>query len=206
VVALRASPHGRDERPAVCSGPSGSAVPRTLRLVFRRRAGAALLIATVLLGACSSGGSDSSAPEPAGRSTLEVRPIRRLLAPGDPTVPADADTVVEPSTGNGLRYAVGLPALSGPIVRKARARDLGGTGQGWIVDITLTPGATRSYEALSRHLAAQEPPRDAVAYLVDGVMEGQMTFEPGSPTTGSIVLAGDLSGVRARRLAASLTP
>jgi hypothetical protein len=180
--------------------------------VFRRRAGAALLIATALLGACSSGesdssgGSDSSARDPAERSTLEVRPIRRLLAPGDPTVPADADTVVEPSTGNGLRYAVGPPALSGPIVRKARARDLGGTGQGWIVDITLTPEAARSYQALGRQLSAQDPPRDAVAYLVDGVMEGQMAFEAGSPPSGSIVLAGDLSGSRARRLAESLTP
>jgi hypothetical protein len=173
--------------------------------VFRRRAGAALLIAAVLLGACSSGGSDSSS-EPGGTSTLEVRPIHRLLPPGDPTVPTGADQVVEPSTGNGLRYVVGPAALSGPVVRRARARDLGGNGRSWIVDITLTPAATRRFEALGRQLAAQEAPGNAAAVLVDGMMEGQMVFEPGVPVPRSIQLGGDLTGVRARRLAASLSP
>jgi hypothetical protein len=173
--------------------------------VFRRRAGAALLIA-VLLGACSSGGSDSSSPEPAGPSTLEVRPIRELLPPGDPTVPAGADKVVEPSTGNGLRYALGPAALSGPIVRRARARDLGGNGRSWIVDVALTPDATDRFESLGRQLSTQDTPQNAAAVLVDGVMEGQVLFEPGAPVPRSIQLAGDLTGARARRLAASLSP
>jgi hypothetical protein len=174
--------------------------------VFRRRAGAALLIATVLLGACSSGGSEASSSAPAGTSTLEVRPIRQLLPPGDPTVPADADKVVEPSTGNGLRYALGPAALEGPIVRRARARDLGGNGQGWIVDIALTPEAARRYRALGRELIVEEAPKNSAAVLVDGVMEGQVAFEPGTPLPHSILLASDLTGARARELAGSLSP
>jgi hypothetical protein len=160
----------------------------------------------VLLGACTSGGSSSSSPEPAGTSTLEVRPVRQLLPPGDPTVPAGADKVVEPSTGNGLRYALGPAALAGPVVRRARARDLGGNGQSWIVDIALTPGATRRFEALGGQLSTQDPPQNTAAVLVDGVMEGQTQFEPGSAVPHSIQLAWALTRARARRLAASLSP
>jgi hypothetical protein len=196
----------------VCSGPAARVELPTLRVVSRRRAAAALLIAAALLGGCSSGGSESSSPssasspEPARRSALEVRPVLQLLAPGDPTVPAGADTVVESSAGNGLRYALGPAALAGPIVRRAQARDLGGTGRAWIVDIALTPSGTSRLEALGRRLATQDPPHNGAAVLVDGVMEGQLVFDPGAPVPRSIQLAGDLTGARARRLATSLSP
>lgn len=173
-----------------------------------RRAGRVCLIAAVLvLAACDSGGSGpSSAAEPAGRAALEVRPITALLPPGDPTVPADADMVVEPASGNGLRYALGPAALSGPIVRRARAEDLGDNGQSWIVDIRLTPSAGRQLEALGRRLADRPPPGNAVAILVDGVMESQTMYDPTSTGSDSIQIAGSLTGKQARELAASLDP
>ena len=204
VVALRASPHGRDERPAVCPGRFSPGRVRTLRPVTRRTGGVWLIGFVLLLGACGSGGSEpSSSPsspssEPSGRAALEVRPITALLPPGDPTVPADADTVVEPASGNGLRYALGPAALSGPIVRRAAAKDLGGNGQSWIVDIRLTPSATRQLEALGRRLADQPPPGNSVAILVDGMMESQTTYDPSSTAFDSIQIAGPLTGKQAR--------
>jgi hypothetical protein len=177
-----------------------------------RRAGGILLIGllglVVLLPACDSGGSaPSSTPSrPSGGAKLEIRPITSLLPPGDPTVPDDADTVVEPASGNGLRYALGPPALSGPIVRRAAARDLGHNGRSWIVDIQLTPSAARQLEALGRRLADRQPPGNAVAVLVDGVMEGQTMYDPSSTDFGSIQIAGPLTGKQARDLAASLHP
>jgi hypothetical protein len=168
-----------------------------------------LLLALVpLLAACDSGGSTpSSSPSTRpDRATLEIRPIQSLLPPGDPTVPADADTVVEPESGNGLRYALGPVALSGPVVRRARAEDLGGTGRSWIVDVRLTPSAARQYEALGRRLADREPPQNAVAVLVDGAMESQTAFDPSSTGFDAIQIAGPLTGPEARELAASLDP
>ncbi len=137
---------------------------------------------------------------------LEVRPIRGLLPPGDPTVPADADKVVEPTSGNGLRYALGPAALSGSVVRRARARDLGSTGQAWIVEIDLDRDGARRLEALGRRLEDQDPPLDSAAVLVGGVMESQVMFDASSPVSDSIQIVGDLDEQQARDLAASLSP
>jgi preprotein translocase subunit SecD len=176
--------------------------------VRSRARGLGLLAVVLILAACDSGGSaPSSSPSTRpDRAALEIRPIQSLLPPGDPTVPADADLVVEPESGNGLRYALGPAALSGSIVRRARAEDLGGTGRSWIVDIRLTPSAARQYEALGRRLADREAPQNAVAVLVDGVMESQTAFDPSSADFDAIQIAGTLTGRQARELAASLDP
>src|SRR5215218_2110981 len=61
--------------------------------VVRGAGGVLMIVLVAFLVACDSGGSPSStASEPSGGATLEVRPVTALLPPGDPTVPADADT------------------------------------------------------------------------------------------------------------------
>ena len=172
---------------------------------------ASLVVVCVLamLAACSN--DQAAKPNQPVRSTdaappnrLELRPVLALLPPDDRQF-AGNDLVLPSRPGSGsdspVRYAVGPVTLTGHDVAGARAQHLLPNPDGWVVIFRLNDAGTAKLNRLARAMYNRQPPENAVAIVVDGVVQSAPAFRVPS-FTGDVQISGNFTESEARALAA----
>jgi preprotein translocase subunit SecD len=115
-------------------------------------------------------------------------------------------TVVLPGrdTGDGppLRYQLGPAALTGKGVSGAKAVYLG--GQGWVVNLSLRDDGSTAFNKLAAESFSKQPPQNAVAIVLDGVVQSAPAFQEASFEGGNVQISGSFSEGDAKDLATVL--
>jgi preprotein translocase subunit SecD len=96
---------------------------------------------------------------PDGLVELDVLPLRDAAATGSAEI----------------RYGVGESVLGGDAVRAAKAEFFGGS-MGWIVVMRLSDDGERTLDDLARERVRLDPPRNAIAIVVDGAVVSAPVF------------------------------
>ena len=152
----------------------------------------------------------TSVPTP---STTAVGPATTATTPAAPAVtnppntPAAQDqrgaTVILPGRDpKGARYQLGPTALTGKLVTGANARFLGGA-DGWVVDITFNSEGSTKFNALAAASYPKADPQNAVAIVLDGVVQSAPAFRTAS-FTGNVQISGNFTQTEAEDLATVL--
>ncbi len=138
-------------------------------------------------------------------TTAATTPASTVTNP--PNTPAAQDqrnaTVILPGRdAKGLRYQLGPTALTGKLVTGADARFLGGA-DGWVVDITFNSEGSTKFNALAAASYPKSPPQNAVAIVLDGVVQSAPAFRTAS-FTGNVQISGNFTQTEAEDLATVL--
>lgn len=148
----------------------------------------------------------ATAPATAAPATTAITaPASAVTNP--PNTPAAQDqrgaTVILPGRdAKGLRYQLGPTALTGKLVTGADARFLGGA-DGWVVDITFNSDGSTKFNALAASSYSKPDPQNAVAIVLDGVVQSAPAFRAAS-FTGSVQISGNFTQTEAEDLATVL--
>jgi preprotein translocase subunit SecD len=146
---------------------------------------------TTVAGATTSSSSTTTTTNPIKTST-----------PAEDTAGA---TVILPGRGTGtkaVRYQLGPAALTGKGVSGAKASFLGGT-QGWVVDLSLKSDGSTAFNNLAKASYPKQPPQNAVAIVLDGVVQSAPAFQTNS-FSGDVQISGNFSEGDAKDLATVL--
>lgn len=165
----------------------------------------AILCVLVVLAACSS--EEAAKPNQPVQSTDAVRPSRLELRPVLAVLPPDdrefaGNELVLPSrpgSGPPMRYAVGPVALTGQDVLNARADSIRSSAE-WVVTFRLNHAGTAKLNRLARASFPRQPPENAVAIVVDGVVQSAPAFREAS-FTGDVQISGNFTESEAKALA-----
>ncbi len=130
-----------------------------------------------------------------------------LTQTNPPNTPAAQDkrnaTVILPGRDTkGVRYELGPTALTGKLVTGADARFLGGT-DGWVVDITFNSSGSAKFNALAAASFPKPDPQNAVAIVLDGVVQSAPAFRTSS-FAGNVQISGNFTQTEAEDLATVL--
>ncbi len=101
------------------------------------------------------------------------------------------------------RYQLGPAALTGKGVSGAKARFLGGS-QGWVVDLSLKSDGEAKFNQLAQVSFPKQPPQNAVAIVLDGVVQSAPAFQASSFSGGQVQISGNFSEGDAKDLATVL--
>ncbi len=123
-----------------------------------------------------------------------------------PLTPAAQDkrnaTVILCDRDGTTRYQLGPTAFTGKGVSTAKASfDSGGSG--WVVLLTLTGDGLAKFNQLAASSFQQPAPKNAVAMVLDGVVQSAPAFQADS-FTGDVQISGDFSQTEAEDLATVL--
>ena len=129
------------------------------------------------------------------------------VATNPPNTPAAQDkrgaTVILPGRDpKAARFELGPTALTGKLVTGADARFLGGA-DGWVVDITFNSDGSTKFNALAAASFPKSPPQNAVAIVLDGVVQSAPAFRTSS-FTGNVQISGNFTQTEAEDLATVL--
>ena len=143
------------------------------------------------------------ATAPATTATTAPAPA----ATNPPNTPAAQDkrgaTVILPGRDpKAARFELGPTALTGKLVTGADARFLGGA-DGWVVDITFNSDGSTKFNALAAASFPKSPPQNAVAIVLDGVVQSAPAFRTSS-FTGNVQISGNFTQTEAEDLATVL--
>ncbi len=114
-------------------------------------------------------------------------------------------TVILPSRETGkaaLRYQLGPAAFTGKGVSGAKAQFIGGT-IGWVVDLSLKSDGEAAFNKLAGESYSKSPPQNAVAIVLDGIVQSAPAFRESS-FTGDVQISGNFSETEAKDLATVL--
>ncbi len=114
-------------------------------------------------------------------------------------------TVILPSRETGkaaLRYQLGPAAFTGKGVSGAKAQFIGGTN-GWVVDLSLKSDGEAAFNKLAGESYSKSPPQNAVAIVLDGIVQSAPAFRESS-FTGDVQISGNFSETEAKDLATVL--
>src|SRR6476620_3562580 len=114
-------------------------------------------------------------------------------------------TVILPSRETGkaaLRYQLGPAAFTGKGVSGAKAQFIGGTS-GWVVDLSLESDGEAAFNKLAGESYSKSPPQNAVAIVLDGIVQSAPAFRESS-FTGDVQISGNFSETEAKDLATVL--
>lgn len=115
-------------------------------------------------------------------------------------------TVVLPSRPQqgkpGLRYELGPAAFTGKGVSGAKAQFQGGA-DGWVVVLSLKSDGSKAFNALAQTAFPKSPPQNAVAIVLDGIVQSAPAFKEPS-FSGDIQISGNFSETDAKDLATVL--
>ena len=135
------------------------------------------------------------------------RPARRRRPP-PPQVPA-LSTPAQDKRGATVvlcdrrtRYQLGPTALTGKYVTSANARFQGGA-EGWVVSIDFDSVGHQKFDALAAASINKSPPENAVAIVLDGVVQSAPAFNAASFPSG-VQIIGNFSQTEAEDLATVL--
>ena len=123
-----------------------------------------------------------------------------------PLTPPEQDkrdaTVILCDLRGGTRYELGPTALTGKLVTSARAQFEGGAS-GWVVLIGFNSDGATKFNALAATSFPKQPPQNAVAIVLDGVVQSAPAFQTAS-FTGDVQISGNFSQTEAEDLATVL--
>ena len=100
------------------------------------------------------------------------------------------------------QYQLGPTAFTGKGVSTASARFVGGA-DGWAVELTLNPLGSKEFNALAAQSFPKSPPQNAVAIVLDGVVQSAPAFRTSS-FAGNVQITGNFSQTEAEDLATVL--
>jgi protein-export membrane protein SecD/preprotein translocase SecF subunit len=119
------------------------------------------------------------------------------------TDPKQVDTITQPlvacDSGGQTKYLLGATQVDGSQVKGAQANFDNG-GLGWTTDITFNSAGQDSFGALTTNVAAQKPPRNNVAIVLDGKVITAPRVE-GPLTGGNVRIFGGFTQEYAVNLA-----
>ena len=152
----------------------------------------------------------TSVPTPSTTAVGPATTATTAAAPAvtnPPNTPAAQDqrgaTVILPGRDpKGARYQLGPTALTGKLVTGANARFLGGA-DGWVVDITFNSEGSTKFNALAAASYPKADPQNAVAIVLDGVVQSAPAFRTAS-FTGNVQISGNFTQTEAEDLATVL--
>ncbi len=152
----------------------------------------------------------TSVPTPPTTAIAPATTATTAAAPAvtnPPNTPAAQDTrgatVILPGRDpKGTRYQLGPTALTGKLVTGADARFLGGA-DGWVVDITFNQDGSTKFNALAAASFPKAAPQNAVAIVLDGVVQSAPAFRTAS-FTGNVQISGNFTQTEAEDLATVL--
>ncbi len=133
---------------------------------------------------------------------LAILPPLALGEPGSTDGPGILELPGSPHSGSSVGYQVGPAALTNADVERARA-ELAYGGDGWTVDLGLNHHGEVAFNRMAHDLYHRSPPQDAVALVVDGVVQSAPAFQTDS-FSGDVSIAGGFNETEARQLAATL--
>jgi preprotein translocase subunit SecD len=144
----------------------------------------------------------------AQQGRLELRPVLAILPPGsqaaeqpDGTIPAVLSGRPTNDPATSVSYQVGPPGLTNRGVHTAKAQF--GDGQGWMIDLSLNRRGEVALNRMAGALYPRDPPQNAVALVVDGVVQSAPAFQT-DDFNGDVAIAGNFTKVQARTLAVAL--
>jgi preprotein translocase subunit SecD len=115
-------------------------------------------------------------------------------------------TVILPGrdTGDGppIRYQLGPAALTGKGVGGAKAVFL--PGQGWVVNLSLKDDGAAAFNKLAQESYPKQPPQNAVAIVLDGVVQSAPAFNEPNFEGGNVQISGSFGERDAKDLATVL--
>jgi preprotein translocase subunit SecD len=114
----------------------------------------------------------------------------------------DATVVLCDRDGN-LRYQLGPTALTGKLVTSANARFSGSGGSGWVVVLSFDDTGKAKFNQLAATSFSKPAPQNAVAIVLDGVVQSAPAFQTSSFTT-DVEISGSFSQTEAEDLATVL--
>ena len=149
----------------------------------------------------------AATPSTLAAAPVTTVPTARPAVTNPPNTPAAQDkrnaTVILPGRDpKGTRYELGPTALTGKLVTGADARFLGGT-DGWVVDITFNSDGSTKFNALAAVSFPKPAPQNAVAIVLDGVVQSAPAFRTSS-FTGNVQISGNFTQTEAEDLATVL--
>lgn len=115
----------------------------------------------------------------------------------------DATVILPGRDASGPRYQLGPTALTGKLVTGADARFLGGA-DGWVVDIKFNSEGSAKFDALAAESYPKPDPQNAVAIVLDGVVQSAPAFQAASFSGGNVQVSGDFNQSDAEDLATVL--
>lgn len=148
-------------------------------------------------------GAPSTTTTTAARATTTT-----TLSPDEqlPLTPPEQDkraaTVVLCSRTGDLRYQLGPTALTGRLITSADARFESGSGQ-WSVSVNFNALGHQKFDALAAASISKPAPQNAVAIVLDGVVQSAPTFQEASYPNG-VSISGSFSQSEAEDLATVL--
>ena len=147
----------------------------------------------------------------AGATTSSTAATTTTTVPEQPTTTPIDDkanaTVILPDRKTDdrapLRYQLGPAALTGKGVSGAKAVFQGGA-QGWVVDLSLNDEGTTAFNQLAQESFPKPSPQNAVAIVLDGIVQSAPAFQQANFDGGQVQISGDFSESEARDLATVL--
>jgi preprotein translocase subunit SecD len=149
---------------------------------------------TAAAGATSSSTSSTT--------TTTTKPESKITPAADDKENA---TVVLPgreTDGNRLLYQLGPAALTGKGVGGAKAVYQG--GQGWVVNLELKDDGAAAFNKLAGESFPKQPPQNAVAIVLDGIVQSAPAFQEATFAGGNVQISGSFSEGDAKDLATVL--
>jgi preprotein translocase subunit SecD len=153
--------------------------------------------------------SKTSSTTAAAGATSTTAATTTTTKPETKITPADQDkanaTVVLPGRevdGNRLLYQLGPAALTGKGVGGAKA--VFQPGQGWVVNLSLKDDGATAFNKLAQESYPKSPPQNAVAIVLDGVVQSAPAFNEPNFEGGQVQISGSFSETDAKDLATVL--
>jgi preprotein translocase subunit SecD len=156
-------------------------------------------------GASTTTSSTPTSPTSAATATTPTTAPASVTNP--PNTPPALDkrdaTVILPDRDGKVRYQLGPTALTGKLVTSANAQFSGGGGSGWVVILSFNDVGKAKFNQLAATSYSKTPPQNAVAIVLDGVVQSAPAFRTSSFTT-DVEISGNFSQTDAEDLATVL--
>jgi preprotein translocase subunit SecD len=157
-------------------------------------------------------GDSTTTSSPAASSTTAATTATTTAttpasASNPPNTPPAEDkrnaTVILPDREGKVRYQLGPTALTGRLVTSAKAEFNGGGGNGWVVVIAFNDTGKAKFNQLAATSYSKTPPQNAVAIVLDGIVQSAPAFQTSSFNT-DVQISGNFSQSDAEDLATIL--
>ncbi len=143
------------------------------------------------------------APVPTDATATDPNAAAGILEPTKSVDDKRNATVVLCGRDGSPRYQLGPTVMTGRVVKSARSR-FGGGGGGWAVVLSLNSTGSERFNALAAESFQKPQPQNAVAIVLDGVVQSAPAFQTDNFQGGNVEITGDFSQSDAEDLATVL--
>ncbi|MBK5287435.1 MAG: protein translocase subunit SecD [Acidimicrobiia bacterium] len=207
VLALGAMPTKTPTSSSTASTSSTSSTASTSSTSAPPASGPGKSVAAPAAATTSTTTAAAPTPAPAADPAADPATTATTVAPQAPTVTPEAqdkrNAVVNlPGRDGQVLYQLGPTALTGRLVTSATARFESGSGQ-WSVSVNFNGLGHQKFDALAAASISKPAPQNAVAIVLDGIVQSAPTFQEASYPNG-VSISGSFSQSDAEDLATVL--